>query len=318
MAYVNLPPSLQLMFQTMNDRLNKLENGQRFTAPNVPTLTTQPTVSGLVSSDPQNPRTGDVWLNTASNVPKYVDAVGAVQTFATGAQITTLTNGYRLLQRLFWTSTTQFSVASYPTARAIRVICVGSGGGGGGAASTSGTQMALGGSGSGGGYSEAFITTLSTVDTWWGVVGGLGAGGSAGANAGTAGSSSWFGPSSSVSTGARVVAQGGGAGAAGSTSTATNTIVAGVAGAGASTGDFVLPGGSSTAASVGQGSNSAGTIGGSSLYGFGGLPASGGSTAGNAGTGYGSGGSGAVNGNTATSKAGGSGTNGLVIVEVYA
>ena len=318
MAYVNLPPSLQALIDGIQQRLTKVENGQRFTLPNVPVLTSQPTVTNLASSDPTTPRTGDVWLNTSSNVTKYVDTVGAVQTFATGAQITTLTNGYRLLTRLFWTTTTQFNLASYSGARAIRVICVGSGGGGGGAASTSGSQMALGGSGSGGGYSESFITTLSTVDTWYGVVGALGAGGSAGANAGTAGSSSWFGPSNSVSTGATVIASGGGAGAAGATSTATNTIVAGVAGASTGTGDFVLPGGSSTAVAVAQGSNSAGTTGGTSVYGFGGLAASGGSTAGNSGTGYGSGGSGAVNGNTAASKAGGSGTNGLVIVEVYA
>jgi hypothetical protein len=310
MAYVNLPPSLQLMFQTMNDRLGKMENGQRFTAPNVPPLTTQPTVTGLAASDPQNPRTGDVWLNTASNALRYVDAVGAVQS-VTGS-------GYRLLTRLFWTSTTQFLVASYSGAKAIRVICVGSGGGGGGVANTGGSGVAIGGSGSGGGYSEKFITTLSTVDTWWGVVGASGAGGAAGANAGTAGSSSWFGPSNSVTTGATVIANGGGAGAGGTSSTGANYFVPGVAGASASTGDFVLPGGSSTAIYSPNANNTVGTSGGASVYGFGGLAVQGASTAGNAGGGYGSGGSGAGNGNSGATKAGGSGASGLVIVEVYA
>jgi microcystin-dependent protein len=79
MAYINLPPSLQALIDGIVQRLTKLENGQRFTLPNVPVLTTQPTVTGLVASDPSSPRTGDAWMNTSTNELKYVDSVGAAQ-----------------------------------------------------------------------------------------------------------------------------------------------------------------------------------------------------------------------------------------------
>jgi hypothetical protein len=56
------------MFTDIQNRLTKLENATRFTMPNV-------------STDPTAPRNGDLWLNTTSNTPKYVDNVGAVATF---------------------------------------------------------------------------------------------------------------------------------------------------------------------------------------------------------------------------------------------
>lgn len=66
MGYINLPDNLQSMFATLESRLTKLEMSARFTLPNV-------------TADPTTPRNGDLWLNTTSNVPKYVDSTGAVK-----------------------------------------------------------------------------------------------------------------------------------------------------------------------------------------------------------------------------------------------
>ena len=68
MPFINYPPNLKDMFDTINNRLAKLETAQRFTAPNVAT-------------NPTNPRNGDIWLNTTSNAVNYIDGTGAVQTF---------------------------------------------------------------------------------------------------------------------------------------------------------------------------------------------------------------------------------------------
>ncbi len=84
MAYINLPPSLQGFFNRIEARLLKLETANRFTAPVVPALGSTPTITGLASGDPQNPRVGDIWLNTTSNTPKYVNATGAVTTLGGG------------------------------------------------------------------------------------------------------------------------------------------------------------------------------------------------------------------------------------------
>jgi hypothetical protein len=66
MPTINLPPNLRQIFELINARLQKLETGKRFTAPNVAT-------------DPSAPVVGDVWLNTTSNQLKYVDKNGATQ-----------------------------------------------------------------------------------------------------------------------------------------------------------------------------------------------------------------------------------------------
>lgn len=66
MAYINLPPNLQALFQSLDNRLLKLENSARFTLPNVAT-------------DPTSPRKGDMWLNTTTNQAKVVDANGTVR-----------------------------------------------------------------------------------------------------------------------------------------------------------------------------------------------------------------------------------------------
>jgi hypothetical protein len=66
MGYVNLPPSLQATFQTVDDRITKVENSTRFTMP-------------AVATDPVYTRNGDLWINTTGNDVKYVDANGATQ-----------------------------------------------------------------------------------------------------------------------------------------------------------------------------------------------------------------------------------------------
>ena len=67
MGYINLPPSLKVLFDGLHHRLDKLEMSQRFTAPSVAT-------------DPSNPRNGDIWLNTTSNTLKTLDNTGTVRT----------------------------------------------------------------------------------------------------------------------------------------------------------------------------------------------------------------------------------------------
>lgn len=66
MGYLNFPPNLKDMFDDILTRLRKLETAQRFTAPNV-------------TADPTHTRNGDIWLDTALNGLKVVDANGAVQ-----------------------------------------------------------------------------------------------------------------------------------------------------------------------------------------------------------------------------------------------
>lgn len=82
MPTINFPPSLRAIFTTIEARLQKLETGRRFTAPATPQLTTTPTISGSASGDPSVLRVGDIWLNTTSNTPKYVDSTGAVTPFS--------------------------------------------------------------------------------------------------------------------------------------------------------------------------------------------------------------------------------------------
>jgi hypothetical protein len=66
MGYINIPPNLKDIFDSITTRVTKLETSQRFTAPNVAT-------------DPTNPRKGDIWLNTTTNLLKVVDSAGTVR-----------------------------------------------------------------------------------------------------------------------------------------------------------------------------------------------------------------------------------------------
>mgnify|MGYP006268103873 CR=1 FL=1 len=82
MPTINLPPSLRALFSNIEARLQKLETAKKFTAPVTPQLASPPTITGTASGDPTTLQVGDIWLNTTSNIPKYVDATGAVSTFS--------------------------------------------------------------------------------------------------------------------------------------------------------------------------------------------------------------------------------------------
>jgi len=66
MAYINQPIDLRTMFADLSNRLRLLETATRFTFPNV-------------VSDPADPRIGDAWLNTTTNLAKIVDSNGVVK-----------------------------------------------------------------------------------------------------------------------------------------------------------------------------------------------------------------------------------------------
>jgi hypothetical protein len=66
MAYINQPPDLHAIQADIDSRLRKLETAQRFTAP-------------VVTTDPTNPRKGDIWINSTSNVMKVVDSAGTIR-----------------------------------------------------------------------------------------------------------------------------------------------------------------------------------------------------------------------------------------------
>ncbi len=97
MAYINQPPDLRQIFADLEARLRKLETAQRFTSPDV-------------SSDPTNPRTGDIWYNSAANKLKallsttvelvttgVVNTFTALQTFASGLTVSSGTTSTQAL-----------------------------------------------------------------------------------------------------------------------------------------------------------------------------------------------------------------------------
>ena len=63
MPYINQPPSMQSLFNDLSDRITKLENAQRFTAPNV----------DFGTSTPTNPRVGDIFFDTDALVLMFYD-----------------------------------------------------------------------------------------------------------------------------------------------------------------------------------------------------------------------------------------------------
>jgi hypothetical protein len=66
MGYINQTPNLKDIFTDLDTRLRKLETAVRFTAP-------------IVTTDPTNPRKGDIWINSTTNVMKVVDSIGTVR-----------------------------------------------------------------------------------------------------------------------------------------------------------------------------------------------------------------------------------------------
>jgi hypothetical protein len=178
------------------------------------------------------------------------------------------------------------------------------GGGGGGGTSGASSSLSCGAGGGGGGYARLYVSSASSTYTY--TIGGGGAGGVAGNNAGTSGGTTTFSASS-------LQATGGAGGIGGAANTAGIQGVGTVGGVG-SNGNFNCNG------QPGTGGNTFGAVvnsgvpgfGGSSLYGGGGVPPSSNNNAGNPGQVYGGGGSGAFS-NT-VNQAGGSGAGGLIIV----
>lgn len=227
--------------------------------------------------------------------------------------------GYRLAERFIYKSSpANFTKATYPWLRAIRVVCVGGGGGGGGAATTGASQNAIGCCGSGAATAETFITDIAGLGASIAiVVGAGGAGGAAGNNSGVDGGDSSFG--------SLCVAAGGAAGT-GSAATGIGTYGGGINAktAASSTGDIIYLGtGSGIRQYLYAGFVTRPYFGGSSVSpghragqvvtsaGFGG-------TAPDADS-YGVGGGGGINAqNQGTARTGSAGSDGLVIVELYA
>jgi len=63
MPYINQPPSMQSLFNDLSNRITKLENAQRFTAPNF----------NFATGNPANPRVGDIFYDTNSDRLVYWD-----------------------------------------------------------------------------------------------------------------------------------------------------------------------------------------------------------------------------------------------------
>jgi hypothetical protein len=67
MAYINQPPDLRAIQADIETRLRKLETAQRFTVP-------------IVTTDPTNPRNGDMWYNSTTTTLKFVNSTGIIKT----------------------------------------------------------------------------------------------------------------------------------------------------------------------------------------------------------------------------------------------
>ena len=223
--------------------------------------------------------------------------------------------GYLLVDRLEYTSSpANFTKATYPWLRAIKVICVGAGGGGGGAALTAAGQNAIGASGSGGAYAETFITDIAGLASSVALT--VGTGGTAGAAGGAGGTGG------NTSFGTLCVAAGGGAGVAGA-ATAVGSFAAGTAAiaASSSTGDIIYPGGASSARQYVYAGSVMRPIAGNSTVSPNGIIAAVVTTTSTGTTplGYGAGGHSGVNAaSQATAVVGGAGAPGIMIVELYA
>lgn len=243
--------------------------------------------------------------SAASGALKQTTLADAFAAFSSGvSSLNTLTGAVTtnvVLQEFFATGTYT------PTAGMLHAIleCVGSGAGGGSAAGSATSSFGGGGGGSGGrSMKKVTAAQIATAGGTLAVtIGAAGVGGAAGSNNGTAGAA--------ASMGSLVIANGGAAGLFGSVA----QVGMGGAGGTAGTGDEASAG---MAGGWGIFATGVTTVvlpsgfGGSSGYGGGGIPVSGGSaafTGTNAGP-YGSGGSGAFANNTATTAAGGNGSLG--------
>lgn len=217
-------------------------------------------------------------------------------------------NGYRFLERVYFTSSGNFVKGSYSGLRAIFVQAVGGGGGGGGNAATGVGQVAESAGGGGGGYAAKWIleTALAASETV--TIGAGGAGGTAGANPGSAGGNTSFGA---------FITGNGGNGGSGGTATST-TAAANVGGGGGTAGtpDLAITGSSGGAGVVISGVPVRQNRGGSSWLSteVGNTAAS---SAGNTGRSYGGGATGVRSSASEAAKAGPDGGPGIVIIDIY-
>jgi len=237
-------------------------------------------------------------IGDSGHVPAVtIDAAGRVTALSSVA----IPGEYKSVQIL-----TSTSSSTYTTPAGINKIVVwawGGGGGGGGAAFTSG-QSAAGGGGAAGGL--AILTIASPSATYSYQCGALGAGGTAGANDGTAGSNTTF---------STLTAKGGNAGKGGASS-ATAVVNLGGAGVVSTGGNINGAGAPGMFGLVLAAAVAAGGVGGSSWLGAGGAAANT-ERAGFAAIGYAAGGGGACCLGSAAAKAGGNGANGIIIVFEY-
>ena len=194
-----------------------------------------------------------------------------------------------------------------PTAGATQAIVevVGGGGGSGGCASTSTGQVACSAGGGGGGYARSYISSLSSQTV---TVGAGGNGATAGANTGSTGGTTSFGP--------LVSASGGAGGQGGTANTGSGGSNGGIGGSGL-LGDITIQGtdggnGQSitgptvTFTNSGGGTQYAGTVG-----------ANGGSATPSAGKLYGGGAAGSYVGASHAAVAGAAGASGICIITEY-
>jgi hypothetical protein len=81
MPYINQPPSMQSLFNDLSNRITKLENAQRFTAPDVP-------------SEPTYPRVGDIIYDNTAEYLKYWNGTAWIEIADNNlsTSITTTTN----------------------------------------------------------------------------------------------------------------------------------------------------------------------------------------------------------------------------------
>lgn len=225
-----------------------------------------------------------------------VDAKGRVTALGSAS----IPGEYKSIQIL-----TSTASSTYTTPAGINKIMVwmwGGGGGGGGAAQTA-SNAAGGGGGAAGGLCIATITSPSSTYSYQ--CGALGAGGTAGANDGTAGSNTTFSTYTAK----------GGNGGKGCAASTTPLFALGGAGVVATGGDINGAGAPGMFGIVLSGTVAAGGVGGSSWVGGGGAAANT-ERAGFAAAGYAAGGGGACCLGT-TAKAGGNGANGLILVFEY-
>jgi hypothetical protein len=268
-------------------------NSIALTGTDATTMTFPTTSATIARTDAAQAFTGD------QTIPSELAAAGV--------------QAYRYISTVTFTSSGNFTKATYPWLRAIRVKVVGSGGGGAGAAAVTTSEGSCGSGAGSGAYAESFITNIAGLSASETVTIGAGGAGVSGA-AGNDGSSSSFGT--------LVVATGG---VRGTTviGAGSSAVVAASGSGGAKsgcTGDFTAGGTGGVHGVRLSASNLFGGSGAASIFG-GGQRTTGTNSDGVNGDAPGAGGSGAAHifvGTNLAAKAGGNGADGIVIVELFA